>query len=165
MVDLGLVGDVERVLFEHLLFELSHAKAHAADRAGVVGDGELEVITFGADASGGAGQANALGGKDGFGIALPEGAQQFELLNRFARELAQRRDRVDAQLGDGIGLVQVLRGVSLEGLGEVGESKKRSTATRASQNMRSYDPPSRIARSRKQPQHNHRGRQRHTDPW
>ena len=47
MVDLGLEGDVEGLLLEHLLLELSHAKAHASDRAGVVGDGELEVVALG----------------------------------------------------------------------------------------------------------------------
>jgi hypothetical protein len=52
VVDLRFVSDVEALLLQQLLLEVSHAEANAADGSGLVGDGELEMIAFGADASG-----------------------------------------------------------------------------------------------------------------
>jgi len=41
VVDVGLVCDVEAVLFQEFLFEFSHSEANAADGIRIVGYGEL----------------------------------------------------------------------------------------------------------------------------
>lgn len=84
----------------------------------MVGYGELDVVSVGADPAGRGAETDAFCCEDGFGVALAEGAEQLQLADALIAELGQGGDCVDVELIDAVLIEEVQGSVIFEVVGK-----------------------------------------------
>ncbi len=119
MIDVRFVGDVETFLFQQFLLHFSHTEAYAADRVGVVGYGELQMVAACADASRLGGELDAFSCEKRFGVALAERAEHLKLLYRLVAEMFERYFGINLNLGDEVFFAEMFLCISFEIGGEL----------------------------------------------
>lgn len=53
VIDIGFEGKAETIAFQKLLFVFAHTKTDTSQRSRVISNGDLQMVVFGSDSSGG----------------------------------------------------------------------------------------------------------------